>query len=552
MFIAIFYSVSLFAQWSGNPQLGTPICTSTDDQNMPTIVPDGTGGAIIAWIDHRDGTNDAIYAQRINAQGFAQWQQNGVPVCTVPGVKQTVKMIEDGNGGAIITWYDGSNGGDIYAQCINSNGTVQWSIDGVAICSEQGFQFRPSIASDGAGGAIISWEDKRDFNYYGIYAQRINSDGINLWDENGLVICYMPSVNCVLSNIIADKNGGAFISWADNRNGTFNDNIFIQHISASGEISWVSNGRPIINASHLQQYPEMQLDNANGLMIAWSDYRSNVSSDIYMQKIDIDTAGYYWASNGVPICTTSISEDRHKMVTDGAGGAIITWEIFTASGRDVYAQKINSAGQTAWTQDGIVICNAYSDQILPSIISDGDGGAIIVWQDFRFSGWDVYAQKINSSGGIEWAQNGITISNAWGFQIGPNLISHIDGGAIIVWYDQRSGSSGDIYAERVTDSGSLSGVDENSQMLNQYSLYQNYPNPFNPVTTVQYSIPLRSNVILKVYDILGNEIATLVNEEKSSGVYNVTFDAAGLSSGMYLYKLQAGSFVETKKMIIIK
>lgn len=85
-----------------------------------------------------------------------------------------------------------------------------------------------------------------------------------------------------------------------------------------------------------------------------------------------------------------------------------------------------------------------------------------------------------------------------------------------------------------------------------YNLAQNYPNPFNPTTTIQYSVPQRSNVALKVYDVLGNEIAVLVNEEKERGVYSVNFDATQLASGIYFYRLKAGSFVETKKMILLR
>jgi hypothetical protein len=97
------------------------------------------------------------------------------------------------------------------------------------------------------------------------------------------------------------------------------------------------------------------------------------------------------------------------------------------------------------------------------------------------------------------------------------------------------------------------GDDQGSLLApNSFNLAQNYPNPFNPITTIQYSILQRSNVTLKVYDILGNEIAELVNEEKGIGVYSVTFDASNLASGIYLYKIQAGSFVETKKMILLK
>ena len=85
-----------------------------------------------------------------------------------------------------------------------------------------------------------------------------------------------------------------------------------------------------------------------------------------------------------------------------------------------------------------------------------------------------------------------------------------------------------------------------------FMLYQNYPNPFNPFTTIQYSIPNTSNVTLKVYDILGNEIAILVNEEKPTGFYELTWNAENLPSGIYFYQLRAGDIVETKKMIILK
>jgi N-acetylneuraminic acid mutarotase len=86
----------------------------------------------------------------------------------------------------------------------------------------------------------------------------------------------------------------------------------------------------------------------------------------------------------------------------------------------------------------------------------------------------------------------------------------------------------------------------------EFILEQNYPNPFNSTTAIHYSIPQRSNVTLKVYDILGNEVVTLVNEEKEQGVYTVNFDANNLASGMYLYRIQAGSFIDTKKMILLK
>jgi Secretion system C-terminal sorting domain len=86
----------------------------------------------------------------------------------------------------------------------------------------------------------------------------------------------------------------------------------------------------------------------------------------------------------------------------------------------------------------------------------------------------------------------------------------------------------------------------------KYDLEQNYPNPFNPTTKIKYSVPQSSNVVIKVFDVLGNEIETLVNEEKPAGTYEVTWYAEQLPSGVYFYQLKAGSFLQTKKMVLMK
>lgn len=120
------------------------------------------------------------------------------------------------------------------------------------------------------------------------------------------------------------------------------------------------------------------------------------------------------------------------------------------------------------------------------------------------------------------------------------------------------GSKGKIY-KTVNGGGSVGIRKINSEIPSSFYLYQNYPNPFNPNTTIKYSIPENGkwkiengNVLLKVYDILGKEVETLVNETQKPGVYEVTFDGSKYVSGIYFYKLTAGSFSEVKRMILIK
>lgn len=125
------------------------------------------------------------------------------------------------------------------------------------------------------------------------------------------------------------------------------------------------------------------------------------------------------------------------------------------------------------------------------------------------------------------------------------------------------GISTDVCADSIIVNGTYNGsgtfcsapVDVETDTIlvpNKFELSQNYPNPFNPSTIIRYQLPMASHISLKVYDVLGNEVAKLVNEEKPAGNYKITFDSKGLSSGVYLYKIQAENFVETKKMLLLK
>jgi hypothetical protein len=125
------------------------------------------------------------------------------------------------------------------------------------------------------------------------------------------------------------------------------------------------------------------------------------------------------------------------------------------------------------------------------------------------------------------------------------------------------GIGSDVCADTIIINGTKTGIgtfcnapvtveSDSISIPDKFELSQNYPNPFNPSTVIGYQLPMASHISLKVYDVLGNEIATLVNEEKPAGSYKVEFDAFNLSSGIYFYKIQAENFIETKKMLLLK
>lgn len=119
--------------------------------------------------------------------------------------------------------------------------------------------------------------------------------------------------------------------------------------------------------------------------------------------------------------------------------------------------------------------------------------------------------------------------------------------------DDSPGATGMLIGWTLTvDYEATTNVKENTLNLFDFKLYQNYPNPFNPITRISWQSPVGCRQTLKIYDILGKEVATLVDEFRESGKYEITFDASKLSSGIYLYQLQAGSYIETKKMMLLK
>jgi hypothetical protein len=143
------------------------------------------------------------------------------------------------------------------------------------------------------------------------------------------------------------------------------------------------------------------------------------------------------------------------MTSDGAGGTVLAWRDLRNGASDIYAQRINESGAAMWAVNGIAVCNAVDIQYSVEIISDGIGGTILCWADARTlagTGYDVFAQRLNSLGAASWTANGVTVVSTTGGQDAPMLVSDDAGGAIVVWHDNRS-SNHDIYAQHLYPTG---------------------------------------------------------------------------------------------------
>ncbi len=548
------------AQWSTDPLVNNPICTTADQQQGSWIVSDGSGGAIITWWEYNLTTSDYnIFAQRIDSDGIIRWTNNGVAICINSLHQHNPVITSDGNGGAIIAWQDNRSGNaDIYAQRINGDGVVQWDADGVAVCDTISDQTFPQLISDGNGGAIVTWQDLRGGSNYKPYAQRIDANGNGHWTPDGVSL----STNTAETpHLISDGNGGAIITWHQ-YTGVFpagNFDIIAQQINANGLLGWGINGLVLCNLTTEQLRPQIVSDGSNGAIIIWEDYRNGPSySNLYAQKVN-SSGVVEWTSNGVLVIPNTLSQIQQKLLSDGNGGAYVTWK-YTSGGiaNTIYAQRLNSGGIPQWAPDGVSIASA-GDSRDPFISTDGGTGAIISWYDYRGSGnGDIFAQKINLSGAIMWTVNGVDVCRNQEGQVFPQSVADDIGGTIISWVDARNSStnSTDIYAQRVNSDGTLGSatdVNENENSLPQtFTLEQNYPNPFNPTTKISWQSPVTSWQTLKVFDLLGREIVTLVDEERPAGSYEIIFDGKNLQSGIYFYQLTSDNFKKSIKMLLIK
>lgn len=451
IFIVFVSSNTLHAQWSGDPNANTAVTTATSNQQNPQIVSDGAGGAIITWQDNRNG-NWHIFAQRINSNGIIQWNSDGVEVCTALNAQANPVITADGSGGAIITWQDDRVGNsDIYAQKINSSGVVQWTTDGVAICTAALNQDNIKIIADGTGGAIIAWDDFRSTSM-DIYAQRIRSNGQVRWLTDGILIGSANNSQ-IFQSLASDNNGGTIITWKDDRNDILNPDIYAQRVDSIGSVQWGSNGILVDDVNGpTSLYPVIIDDGSSGAIIAHTDGR-NGNSDIFAQKVN-GGGIIQWTVNGVAICSATGDQTFVTIATNRNGGAFMAWEDMRNGNKDIYSQSVNSSGIAQWTTNGIPICISGNDQASPKIISDLNGGTIITWYDNRNGNLDIFAQKVGANGDILWTSNGIAVCTAPNEQSLPVIAVDADSGCIITWHDFRN-TTYDIYIQRLTSNGSL-------------------------------------------------------------------------------------------------
>jgi FlgD Ig-like domain len=458
-------------QWGEDGKVVVQKYSRSED---PHVMPDGNGNWIITWVDYRYAIDDeydsAIFMKKIDSNGNDVWGGTGeVEVCMAVGEQLFVQSFTDDNGGAVAIWTDNrAQNADLYAQHVSADGATSYETDGRLVAGGPGHQgdidgWAYTADTDGAGGIIFAWVDNLiDDN--NIFINRLQSDGALTWaDYTGFPLCADENDQGSVK-LAPDGNGGAFVVWGDKREDTDGD-IYGQHISADGTISWTANGVPIVEHESSQAGIRIVAAATGEAVLAWEDKRLDpvTEEDLFAQKISNNngTPLLHWGPTedplgGMPFCLASGVQTQSRLTSDGNGGVYISWSDkrnFINTDDDLYGQHIAANGDLLWPSeddDGIVICDEYLLQSGNIIRNLGDHTAFI-WFDYRLGSPSLFIQVYDENGDELLLEDGESLvygidSNA----LRPQIINSGDGHIFMAWDDGRSGALGtQIYVQKM-------------------------------------------------------------------------------------------------------
>ena len=362
------------------------------------IASDGYGGALVSWVvsTSSEQRTYTTYVARVDAEGNILWQRE------VRGVDH---MISDGAGGAIIATDYSYDERTLFVIKIDSEGNFPWGEDGVYVRREGYCDHSLGLASDGNGGAIFIWQERKGEpgkKTTRIFTQRINAEGSLPWGQEGVLLYTTPEEEGAEEpRITSDGSGGAIVVWVQMPEGIIEEgspeallfDIHAQRVDARGNVLWAPNGIPLEThkSAGFPCNPLIVSDGASGAIVLWGG-----PMGMYAQKMDADS-NMEWQPGGKLLS----SSGPQRAVSDGSGGAIFTF------GR-IRAQRIDADGRTTWPDDGTGVTEYGSH----AISSDGQGGAVIAWGSGKsmFKSERSYVQRIDSEGKLLWGEEGIRLN----------------------------------------------------------------------------------------------------------------------------------------------
>ena len=477
-----------------------------------------------------------IITQNISAQWLPDVRLTNSPGDSKSWEENNQCIASNGNN-LIVVWSDGRLAHPYYNiyYKLSADGGDTWGPDVLL-----SYSFTSEAPVVGVSGSFIHivWNDSRDSSNDEIYYKRSTDGGASWGEDTRLTFnssnSLRPSISVNGSNI--------HIAWYDSRTQYYD--IYYKNSTNDG-ISWGPDVR-ISNGNNDNRYPIISATGSN-IHVVWQD--AHVGNEEIYYKHSTNN-GSNWSSVARLTIDSAISED--PFIFASGSNVHIAWADKRDGGNTEIYYKRSTDGGTSWSSD-VRLTNSPSTSDYPAIVVSGSK-VHLVWHDYRDGNMEIY-YKLSTDGGSSWGTD-VRLTNSPDYSLIPSIA--INASTVnVMWHDRRDGPySSEIYYKK-NPTGNVTGINySNLEIPENFTLLQNYPNPFNPTTVIRYSIPEGTgrdlSVQLKVYDLNGKEVASLVNDKQSAGSYSVEFDGSKFASGVYFYTLSVGEFKETRKMLLVK
>jgi Secretion system C-terminal sorting domain len=567
-----------------------------------SIGSDNHNNAIVTFTDIRDNDSLHTFAYLIDTTGTFLWGANGIGLSGVGDFQANPVTVQTSDGNYVFAWIVATDTQKIGLQKISVSGQKMWGTSPVIYASgtDENYTDPEIVASD--NGSIVMIHQGYTGPFFAavvhLYAQKFDTNGNILWGSGGVSIQNLGTIPFYdVPEVISDGNNGAFVAWYDDRDNNSLFSSFAQHVTSSGTITFPANGSEVSTSSsthHLD--PTLAYSpSTNELFEFWMEETPLQDQyAVYGQKFDA-SGTRQWSSTGMSFMSMSPNAMFGPYAESNDTSVYVFYLEGNASGinDNVKGFMVNSSGSFTWNPNIVLMSNPTAQKLHSVTTISDDHIAKIAWEDTRNDGGGIYAQNINTDGTLgntvtpveltsfSAASNGSNVNLRWstatetnnkGFEVerkNKKINSNWDAVAFIGGKGTTTDKHDYSYTDKNVDDGTynyrlvqvdfdgmqktVGNVDVTvSNLPDNYTLLQNYPNPFNPTTTISYQIPKESFVSLKVYDVIGNEVADLVEKDLPAGTYKVNFNAQNLSSGVYFYQIKANNFSAVKKLILMK
>lgn len=418
-----------------------------------------------------------------------------------------ISSVGDKKGGAFIVWQDSKtkDRSDVLFLHVNKDGETSFRSDGKAVSQSLENKFDPKIQLLKSGDLLVLWKENISPTTSEIFIQKVSSKGLRLWSEYGIQITRLNK-EIKEYTLKTDANGNAIIAFITKDLNSANNSLYIVKLNSSGNIlkgpirlissadiklsdsqihplkenlfylNWLETkesraalyfGKVEINEDSVQiQKKNISRTNenvlsfesslaGNELYVIW--YSHEKQKAIYHQLISPD-GKFIWGQEG-KLLTTKRGQNSYPQFDISNKNIFVTWVNDYGNDRNIYAQLFDLKGNKLWKENGMPVIEYEGDQFGQKVISDNRGNFIIAWIDRRFTKQfgNIYAQKLNSSGEIQWTESGIdlgTYSNSEKSYL--NLVPDEQGGAIAIFKDKREKKS-EIFGQKIYSTGTYAG-----------------------------------------------------------------------------------------------